>query len=81
MTASTLDKQINNYLSQLNPKQKKAVLTVVKTFAEEHESLLDVPTFVDEMNRRSEELESGKIKGTTWEEVKKKAENSINKRK
>lgn len=81
MTASTLDKQINNYLSQLNPKQKKAVLTVVKTFAEEHENLLGVPTFVDEMNRRSEELESGKIKGTTWEEVKKKAENSINKRK
>ena len=29
-----IDKQINSYLGQLNENQKKAVLTVVKTFAE-----------------------------------------------
>ena len=32
---SSLDKQINNYLSVLNIRQKKALLTVAKTFAEE----------------------------------------------
>lgn len=30
-----IDKQINNYLGQLNKNQQKAVLTVVKTFADE----------------------------------------------
>ena len=33
-----LDKQINDYLLQLNDKQKRAVLTVVKTFVEEQEN-------------------------------------------
>jgi len=37
MPSSIIDKQINGYLPQLTVKQKKAVLTVVKTFAEEHE--------------------------------------------
>lgn len=77
MAAATLDKQINNYLIQLNPKQKKAVLTVVKTFAEELESFLDEPSSVDTMNRRIEELENGKVKGRTWEEVKERARNTI----
>ena len=31
---SNLDKQINNYLSALNIRQKKALLTLAKTFAE-----------------------------------------------
>lgn len=52
MTAATLDKQTHNYLSKLNSKQKKAVLTVVKAFADEQESLLDTPSFAEEMDRR-----------------------------
>lgn len=40
MSTSAIDKQINNYLPQLTIKQKKAVLTVVKTFAEEQEEIL-----------------------------------------
>ncbi len=35
MEAATIEKQINNYLPQLSVKQKKAVLTVVKTFADD----------------------------------------------
>ena len=34
-TAASIDSEINRYLSQLNTRQKKTVLTVVKTFAEE----------------------------------------------
>ena len=33
MNAGTIDRKINGYLSSLNLDQKKAVLTVVKTFA------------------------------------------------
>lgn len=70
MSTETLDNQINNYLLQLTPKQKKAVLTVVKTFAEEQESFLKDPEFIQEMDKRIEELESGKVTGRSWEEVK-----------
>lgn len=36
-TAKTLDKEISRHLSKLNLKQKKTVLTVVKTFIEEQQ--------------------------------------------
>jgi hypothetical protein len=34
-TALGIDRQINNYLDKLNDKQKRAVLTVVKTMADQ----------------------------------------------
>ena len=37
MKTGAIDKQINNYLEFLTTKQKEAVLTVMKTFAEEQE--------------------------------------------
>lgn len=40
--ANTIDHQILNYLGYLSEKKKKAVLTVVKTFAEETLTLWDL---------------------------------------
>jgi predicted transcriptional regulator len=40
-SATTLDKEIAQYLIHLNLKQKKTVLTVVKTFAEEQNDWWD----------------------------------------
>jgi hypothetical protein len=80
MSEAALDKQINNYLAQLNMNQKKAVLTVVKTFAEEHGQEFDPwkdEGFVAELDKRMEELESGKEKGYAWEEVKQRAWQSV----
>ncbi len=73
----SLDKEINYYLDHLNTKQKKVVLSVVKTFANEEENWWDDESFVKEMDRRVEELESGKDKGLSWEEVKLKARRSV----
>jgi putative addiction module component (TIGR02574 family) len=71
MSAATkLDKQINEYLIQLNDKQKKAVLTVVKTFAEEQESdLWEDSAFIAELDRRTAEYENGKAKILTLDEL------------
>ena len=81
MSAVTpLDKQISNYLTQLSSRQKKAVLTVVKTFAEEQDqesSPWNDAGFVAEMDRRMAELESGRVKGYSWDEVRQRARNSI----
>jgi len=71
MSAATkLDKQINDYLLQLNDKQKKAVLTVVKTFAEEQENEIWGDTaFIAELDRKTAEYESGKVKVLTLDEI------------
>lgn len=72
MAAATLDKQITSYLGLLNTSQKKAVLTVVKTFAEDQPAVNtwnDEKSFITEMDKRFSELESGKIKGLTLDEL------------
>jgi hypothetical protein len=65
-TTKTLDKEINYYLPRLSPRQKKTVLTVVKTFAEESEDdLWNDKNFLDELDKRTAKYESGKIKPLT----------------
>ncbi|HEY6974737.1 MAG TPA: hypothetical protein VH396_00525 [Chitinophagaceae bacterium] len=60
MSTSAIDKQINNYLPQLTIKQKKAVLTVVKTFAEETNDYGD--EFEKELDSRyAEYINGGKL--------------------
>jgi len=79
-TALTIDKQISNYLGRLNNRQKKAVLTVVRTFVEEQEqeySPWKEVGFEAEMDRRVAELESGKVKGYSWEDVRQNARQSV----
>jgi hypothetical protein len=63
-----LDKEITRYLSQLTIQQKEVVLSVVKTFARE-EAWWDDKAYIAEMDRRFAEMESGKVKGYTLEEM------------
>lgn len=58
-TAKPLDKQISQYLSLLNNRQKEAVLTVVKTFAEEGEMVEYSDEFKKELDSRYEEYKNG----------------------
>ena len=66
-----IDKQINSYLGQLNENQKKAVLTVVKTFADEKSAYdyWEDESFVKELDRRTAGYESGKAKVYTLAEM------------
>ena len=56
-----LDKEINQYLGQLSREQKEVVLSVVKTFARE-EAWRNNKIYVNEMNKRFGDMESGKEK-------------------
>ncbi len=78
-SVASLDKKIANYVGQLNIKQKKVVLSVAKAFAEEgtNEDLWEDEDFVKELDRRTQELESGKVKGYSWDEVKKITRQSL----
>lgn len=66
--AKPLVKEITNYLGRLNREQQKAVLGVVKTFAQE-EGGWDEKEYISEMDKRFAEMESGKLKGITLEEL------------
>ncbi|MBI4945898.1 MAG: hypothetical protein HY840_05800 [Bacteroidetes bacterium] len=70
--ANTIDNQILNYLGYLSEKKKKAILTVVKTFAEEKLTLWDI--MPDEVRKGVERGidQSKKGAGRTHEEVMKK---------
>ena len=59
VAATTLDKQINNYLGILNTRQKKALLTVAKTFAGEHADHQYSDEFKAELDSRYEEYKNG----------------------
>ncbi len=67
-SAKPLDKEINHYLTQLNTEQKKAVLTVIKTFAQEEDWWND-KTYMSEMNRRFHEMETGKVKTLSLDDL------------
>jgi hypothetical protein len=65
IAALTIERQINNYLTRLNAKQKKAILIVAKTFAEERgsERKSDIgndKSFVANIERRVEKMKAGK---------------------
>jgi len=66
--ANELAEEIVQYLSRLNIKQQRAVLAVVKSYAMEESKKAD-KSFREEMQKRLADLESGKVKGLTLQEL------------
>ncbi len=79
MSAVSIDKKIAGYVEQLNAKQKKVVLSVAKAFAEEStdDDIWEDESFVKELDRRTREYESGRVKGSSWEDVKKRTRKTL----
>ena len=76
MNATTVEKEIINYLAVLSPTEKETVLSVVKTIAQAHnhyENIWDDKEFVEEMNSRAESYENGTATVFKFEEMKKAA--------
>jgi len=69
LTTSSIDKKITSLLNRLNLQQKKAVLTIVKTFAQEQSGTLTDEDYEKEMNARFSEYERGEVKGYTVQET------------
>lgn len=70
--AKSLDKEIAQYLPQLNVKQKRTVLTVVKTFMEEQKDWWDEISQEQQqaIDQSLAQMKAGKV--TPHEEVMKK---------
>lgn len=67
--AKPLDKEITHYLGHLSTEQKRVVLSVVKSFAREEEAWIDDKAYIAEMDKRYTELETGKVKGLSFDEL------------
>jgi hypothetical protein len=67
--AKPLVSEITYYLNQLSAEQQKAVLTVVKTFAKDGENRWSDKEYVTEIDRRFSEIEKGKGKTVTLDEL------------
>lgn len=76
-----LDKEITHYLGYLNSDQKRAVLGVVKNFAREEYAWWEDKDFVKELDRRTADLESGKVKGVTLDKLEEGARQAYKNRK
>lgn len=68
-TVKSQDVEINKYLPRLNTRQKETLLTVAKTFAEEHDSDNYDAAFLLEMDRRFKEMRLGKVNTYSFEDV------------
>lgn len=77
--AKPLMTEITYYLNQLNTEQQKAVLGVVKTFAKE-ETLWTDKKYIAEMDKRFTEMEAGKVKSLTLDELEAGAKQSYKSR-
>ena len=77
-TATALDKEINQYLPQLNVKQKRTVLTVVKTFMEDQQDWWDEIGEEQQkaIDKALAEMKAGKL--TPHDEVMKKYKKWLN---
>lgn len=81
MSAATpIVKELTNYIGKMNKQQQKALLLVVKSFSVE-EDKWDDKAYIAEMDRRFTELESGKVKGLSLDELESRARLSFKNRK
>ena len=83
MSTSTVEKQIDNYLSLLDPSQKETVLNVVKTIAmakQEYDNLWEDKDFAKEIESRTASYENGTATLYKFEGMKKAAISNYNKK-
>lgn len=76
MTTSTVEKQIESYLSLLNQEQKETVLEVVKTIAmakQEYDNFWEDKSFEEQMESRTASYENKTAKLYKFDEMKKVA--------
>ena len=70
MAIATIREKLHHYIDVADDKKVKAIFTVMENDITETLNLWEDEDFVNEMNNRLEELESGKVKGVTLEEFK-----------
>jgi hypothetical protein len=77
MKTTTIREKLTNYIRSADEKKVKAIYTMLEgEIAQEDDIWTD--EFLNELNKRTTDYESGKVKVKSWKEVKKRARKSAN---
>jgi putative addiction module component (TIGR02574 family) len=69
MSTTEIRQKLFDYIRVADDRKVKAIYTMIEAEIEQ-ETEIWTDEFIEELNRRTSELESGKSEGRTWEEVK-----------
>jgi threonyl-tRNA synthetase len=69
---ATIRERLQDYIRYADDKKVKTIYTMVEDEIIETKNLWEDKQFLAEMNSRLEDLESGKVEGISWEELKAK---------
>ena len=72
MTIAAIREKLHGYIDTADDKKVEAIYTIVENEIMENLDLWEDEEFLAELDRRTEELESGKVKGVSLEELKSK---------
>ena len=70
MTTTTIRQKLYDYIRGAEDRKVKAIYTMLEEEIEEAYDYWNDKEFVAELERRSADFKSGKVKGVPWEEVK-----------
>jgi len=72
MNTATIRERLSEYIRFADDKKVKAIYTMVEDEIIEQLDLWKDKDFLDELDRRMDDLESGRVKGSTLDQIKAK---------
>ena len=79
MNTTAIRQKLYDYIRVAEDKKVKAIYTMVEEEINEAYDWSSDPAFIAELDKRSAEYKSGKVKGVPWEEVRKQVPASAKK--
>ena len=75
MTTSIIRNKLHSFIEKADTKELKKIYAFLEEdFDLTSDSIWDDKEFVKELEKRSNEIKTGKVKGIKWDEIKKKLE-------
>jgi hypothetical protein len=72
MTTTVIREKLHDYIDGADDTKIKVLYSMMEIDFEEKVNSWEDEDFLDELDRRKAEFESGKVRGSTWEEIKAK---------